>query len=234
MSEFIGHAIADSYQRFLDGIVRFLPNLLTAILILVIGIVVSGLLRFVLARVFRWIRVDRIASRLGVPNLLQRGGITEPVSSLCARVLSWITGIGFAILALYALDVPTVERLLERFLLYIPNLFVAALILYFGYIVGHFAARAALIAAVNAGSRISGLIARFVRATIFILTLSMSLEQLGIGSETVIIAFAIVFGGIVMALAIAFGLGGRDIARSYLSKRIRGEDDDRDGDIHHV
>ncbi len=232
MAEFIGNAFADAYRRFLDGVVRFVPNLLTAILILIIGLIVAGVVRLVLARILRWMRVDRLAARVGAPDMLRKGGVTEPISSLAARIVAWITGIGFAILSLYALDVPTVEHLLERFLLYLPNLFVASLILYFGYLIGQFAARAALIAAVNAGSRVSGLIARFVKATVLVLALSMALEQLGIGNQTVIIAFAILLGGFVLALAIAFGLGGKEIARDYLRKRIRGGKDD--DDFHHV
>lgn len=232
MLNFIGSALEDSYRRFLDGVVRFLPHLLTSLLILIVGLLAAGIVRFVLAWILRILRVDRLAAKLGIADALRKGGIAEPISALTARLVSWITGIGFAILALYALDVPSMERLLERFLLYLPNLFIAAVILYAGFVVGHFAARTALIAAVNAGSRVAGLIARFVRAIVFVLALSMSLEQLGIGSETVIIAFAIILGGFVMALAIAFGLGGKEIAKDYLTKRLRGGGDD--GEIHHV
>ncbi len=106
----------------------------------------------------------------------------------------------------------------------LPNVFVAALILLFGYLLGNFFGRAALIASVNAGIRFSGLIGKFVKFTVFILSATMALEQLGIGRETVIIAFAIIFGGIVLALAIAFGLGGRDIAKAYLEKKMKGEE----------
>jgi hypothetical protein len=85
---------------------------------------------------------------------------------------------------------------------------------------------------VNAGIRVSGMIGKLVRLTVFLLSVTMSLEQLGIGSGTSIIAFSIVFGGAVLALSIAFGLGGRDIAKEYLEKKIRGEE--KEDDINHL
>jgi len=97
---------------------------------------------------------------------------------------------------------------------------------------GNFFGRAALIASVNAGIKISGLIGRFVKFTVFILSGTMALEQLGIARGTIIISFAIIFGGIVLALAIAFGLGGRDIAKEYLEKKVKGEE--KKDEINHL
>jgi hypothetical protein len=130
------------------------------------------------------------------------------------------------------LNIPAIEGILERFILYLPNIFVAVLILFLGYFLGNFVGRASLIAAVNAGFKLSGLIGKFVKLTIFLLTTTMALEQLGIGKETIVIAFAILFGGVILALAIAFGLGGRDIAKEYLEKKLKGEE--KKDDISHL
>ena len=117
--------------------------------------------------------------------------------------------------------IPTVEKLLATFLLYLPNILVAVVMLMIGYLLGNFLGRAALIAGVNAGIRISGTIGKLVQLAVFILAATIALEQLGIGQDTVVIAFAITFGGIILALAIAFGLGGRDMASEYLDKKFR-------------
>ena len=145
------------------------------------------------------------------------------MSVLLSRIISWLTVIIFLIIALRALDVPVVEGLLTQFLLYIPHIFIAAFIVLLGYLLGTFFGRAALIASVNAGIKIAGLIGKFVTFTVLILSATMALEQLGIGRETVLVAFAITFGGFVLALAIAFGLGGRDLAKNILQKKVRGE-----------
>ena len=137
----------------------------------------------------------------------------------------------FGIISLSSLNVPAIERLLERFFLYLPDLFVAVIILLIGYVLGNFFCRAALIASVNAGIRFSGLVGKLVKFTVFILSATMALEQLGIGKGTIIIAFAIIFGGVVFALCIAFGLSKRDIAKEYLEKKVKGEEKD---EIEHI
>jgi small-conductance mechanosensitive channel len=86
---------------------------------------------------------------------------------------------------------------------------------------------------VNADLPIASFLSRFVKITIFILAASMALELLGIGKDTVIVAFAIVFGGIVLALAIAFGLGAQDVAKEYLEKKLKERDEKRDR-IEHI
>ena len=135
----------------------------------------------------------------------------------------------FTVLSLKALEISTLEQLFEELFLYLPNIVAAIMILLAGYVLGNFSGRAALIASVNSGLRLSGLVGGVVKGAIFILSATMALEQLGIGSDTVIVAFAILFGGIVLALAVAFGLGGKDIAKEYLETKLRGEETKDDG-----
>jgi uncharacterized membrane protein len=114
--------------------------------------------------------------------------------------------------------------------MYLPNVFTALLVLLVGYVLSNFLGRAALIASVNAGIRVSGVIGKFVKLLVLTLSATMALEQLGIGRETVILTFAIVLAGVMLALALAFGLGGRDLAREYLEKKMRGKDEGEERD----
>jgi len=216
-------AISEPFDRLYEQILQFLPNFLAALLLFIVGVLIGWLLRAIFARIFRTLKLDRFTERLGLKEMLHRGGITDPLSELLSRIIGWITIITFTIISLRAIEVPTVERFLERFLLYLPNVFAAALILFFGYVLSNFLGRTALITAVNAGIKVSGLIGRLVKLSVLVLAVTMSLEQLGIGSNTIIVAFAIVFGGIILALALAFGLGGRDIAKEYLEKKLKSE-----------
>lgn len=127
----------------------------------------------------------------------------------------------FFLIALSNLNLKVLDHLIERVFDYLPNVFVAIIIVILGYMLGNFFGRAALIASVNAGVQLSRLVGRFVRYLILILATLIALEQLGIGKETVLLAFAILFSGLVLALAIAFGLGGRDLAREFLEKRLK-------------
>jgi hypothetical protein len=232
MGGFLRRVIIEPLDRSLERVIQFLPSLLTSILILVIGIVIGVLLRVVFLRLFKAINLDRLSGKLGMAEMLYKGGIKDTLSTLLSKIIGWLTIFVFIIISLSSLDVPAVKRLLEGLFLYLPNVFVAILILFLGYLLSNFLGRAALIASVNAGIRVSGLIGRVVKFTVFVLSGTMALEQLGIGKETVIIAFAIIFGGVVLAFAISFGLGGRDIAKDYLEKKLlKGEERD---DIEHL
>jgi len=216
------------FERFLERALHFLPNFITAILVLIVGIVFGMVLKVLFLRFFKAIGLDRLSERSGVIELLRKGGIRDSVSVLLSRIIEWLTIIVFAVISMKALEVSTVERIFERILLYLPNVFVATLLLLFGYLLSNFLGRAALIASVNAGIKISGLIGRFVKFTILVFSGTMALEQLGIGRETVVIAFTIIFGGIVLALALAFGFGGKEIARTYLEKKFLKEEEKDD------
>ncbi len=210
--------------EFIYKVIQFLPSLFSSIFLLIIGMVVAWIMKTVLARLFRFLKLDEVSERSGISKVIARGGIREPFSTLLARFVGWVIVLAFVIIALNALNVLAIERLFEKFFLYLPNVFVALLIVIFGAILGNFFGRAALIASVNAGLKISGLIGKGVKLAIFLFSISIALEQLGIGKDTVIISFSIIFGGIVFALSLAFGLGGKDIAKDYLEKRIRGEE----------
>jgi hypothetical protein len=224
MNNFMQRVIIEPFDRFLEKVLNFLPDLLSSILIFISGILLGLILRTIFLRFFRAIRLDKFSERSGIAEMLKKGGIKEPISLISSRIIGWLTIISFSILSLRSLNIPVIERILENFILYLPNVFVAAVILLFGYLLSNFLGRAALIAAVNAGIKLSGLIGKLVKLTVFLLALTMALEQLGIGRGTIVIAFAIIFGGIVLALAIAFGLGGRDIVKEYLEKKIKGEE----------
>jgi hypothetical protein len=102
-----------------------------------------------------------------------------------------------------------------------------------GVLLGNFFAEAILIATVNAQVKEARLIANLVRWGIFMFTAAMVLTQLGIAKEVVVAAFSIVFGGVVLALSIAVGLGGRNIARKVLERRWRNADEEPD-DVTHL
>jgi hypothetical protein len=171
----------------------------------------------------------------GVSGLLNKGGIKDNISDMLSKLVGWFIFLVFCLVAINTLQIEAVEKLFENFLLYLPHFFTALFTLFLAYLLSNFFYRTVLIALVNAGNRFAGLAARFVKYAILLLALTMALEQLGIGKETVVIAFAIIFGGVVLAFAVAFGLGGRNIARKYLEKqfkeRVKTDDDD---EIHHL
>lgn len=225
MDNTLKETIIEPLREFYRNVIDFLPNLLTSLLILVLGVIIAVVLKKILTRLFSAVNLDKLSEKFGVSDLFQKWGVKESLSGLILRVIGWLVIFTFIIISLRTLNVPTVERFLEEMFLYLPNVFIAVLILFAGYVLSNFLGQTALIASVNAGLKISGIVGRFVKFTVFFLAITMALEQLGIGKETVLIAFAIIFGGVVLALAIAFGAGGKEAAKDYIDRRLKGDGD---------
>lgn len=229
---FLNRLINEPFQQFVERLLAFLPQLFTAALILLLGLAAGWLTKVLLKRILLLLKVDSYAERGGLSGLLIKGGLREPLSLLLAKIAGGIVVLAFFLIALSSLNLKVLDHLVERVFDYLPNVFVAVIILVIGYMFGNFFGRAALIASVNAGVQFPRLVGGFVRYLIFVLAALIGLEQLGIGKETVLLAFAILFSGMVLALAIAFGLGGRDLAREYLEKRLGAKEPE--DDFHHL
>jgi hypothetical protein len=234
MRNIFDRVVTEPLQVFLDKLIAFLPNLFSAILIFIFGLIVGWAAKYLIIRILNIFRADEFADRSGIKRILSKGGVRESFSALIGRLIGWLIVFMFLIIALGSLEVPAIKILLEKFFLYIPNIFIAIIIIIIGYMLSNFFGRAALIAAVNSGLSISGLIGKSVKLSIFLFSVLMALEHLGIGRETVVIAFAIVFGGIILALSIAFGLGGKEAAQSYIEKKLLKEEGEERDDITHL
>jgi hypothetical protein len=112
------------------------------------------------------------------------------------------------------------QEQVARFFLFLPRLFVALLILFFGLLAASFFSRAALLAAVNANMPSPRVLSLAVRSIIVVFVLSVVFEELGLAETTMLVAFGLAFGALMLGLAIAFGIGGRDLARRFLEKKI--------------
>ncbi|MFH2012087.1 MAG: hypothetical protein ABIJ37_05190 [Pseudomonadota bacterium] len=233
MRNLLDRIIAEPLKDFLQRLIEFLPDLLSSIIIFVLGLIVGSILKYVIVKVFSLFHIDRFFSGIGITATLEKAGIKETPTKILGRIFYWLIMITFIIIALYTLKIPAIEELLGKFFLYLPNIFVAAFLVTIGYMLGNFLGRATLIASVNAGIKFSGLLSSGVKTLILLLALAMSLEQLGIGRGTVVVAFTIVFGGIVFALSLAFGLGGKDMVKEYLEKRFKSKVEEKD-DLKHI
>jgi hypothetical protein len=137
-----------------------------------------------------------------------------------SRFAFWVAWVGFILLGVSVLGIVGLEEYISRFFLFLPRLFVSLVILFFGLLAASFFSRAVLLAAVNANFRSSRLLSISIRAIISIFALSMVFEVLGVAEQTMLIAFGIVFGAVMLGLAVAFGLGGKDLARDFLEKKL--------------
>jgi hypothetical protein len=233
----VGDVLEEAFGRLtavlaadLPGIVAMLVVMLVAVLV---AFVVRAALRFSLARV----GFDRRAREWGITT----GRGVEPhhePSWLVARGAFWIvvaTGIALALAVLGASGTSLVGL---SFLGFLPRFVVGALVLLAGIGAGRFLERAVLIGAVNQGIRQARLVAWGVKWVVFLLGAAMALQHCGIGGSLPTIAFTIVVGGIVLAAALAFGLGARNAIARSLDRHVEGEEGPRETErnerIHHL
>lgn len=216
--------ITDSLNRFLGKVIVFLPNLLAMITILVVGFLVAWIFKKLLFRFLKAIQFDRVSRQWGLADVLSKGGLSYSPASLLSRFFYWVIVVITIILGINALEVAATQTLITQFFNYLPNLFAAILILVVGYLVAIFLGQAALVAGVNAQMESAKVLSRSVRWFIVVLSLTMALYHLGIAGKIIVAAFSIIFGGIVLALAIAFGWGGRELAKDFLERLYRSKE----------
>jgi len=219
MREMIVNELSGTAHEFAQSFARLLPRLLVMLIIILVGWLVAYLLKVILRSILRLLKFDRLSENAGTAQLLTKAAL-PPSSELLGRLVFWVAWLGFILVGVNALGIVGIEENIGRFFLFLPRLFVALLLLFFGLLAASFFSRAALLAAVNADLPSPRLLSYSVRVIITALAVSMAFEQVGLAEETILVAFAILFGGLVLGLAIAFGWGGRHLAEDFLERKF--------------
>jgi len=234
MMDFL-NLILEPLQDVLLKFKAFLPNLLAMLVILILGLLLAKVLRILLVKFLAVVKFDNWSDRMGFTTLMRKGDLWLKPSAVLGAIVFWILVIVTLMVGLSALQVAAIDNLVGQFFSYLPRVFSAAMILVVGYVVASFISRAVLIAAANAGYHYARLLAEAVRVLLMVMILAMVMEQLQIATSIVLAAFSIVFGGIVVALAIAFGVGGINTARRIIEREISEEPPKKaQEDIEHI
>jgi hypothetical protein len=228
MIQEIADALVQSWHNFATAFVLFVPRLVAATIIFAGGLLIAYVVRQAIRRLLAWLRFDRLSHRTGASELLRIAEL-PPAEILAAQIVFWIVWIGFIVSAVDTLQFKPFQGLVGEFFRLVPRFLVALLVLSLGFLVGNFLWRATLLGSVNAGLPGARLLSGALRMLVIAIGAVMALDQLGLASTVVLTAFAITFGALMLGLAIAFGLGGRDAARQLLEQQLRRRTD-RDTD----
>jgi len=223
MADFWRDLVLTAIRDMVLRVAAILPGLLAMLTLLALGAVLGWLARVVLTRLARAVDFDRRSEGWGLSTALARAGIRRAPSQVLGLLTFWGFFALFATMGIDALALPGAPGATGIMVRLLPRLVTSALILVVGWLVANFLGQGVLIAAVNAGIPQARLLARAVRWGALLFVFATTLTQLGIGKEMVLITFAVTFGGLVLALALAFGLGGRALAREILERRLRAE-----------
>jgi len=207
--------LLDSLNQGLFAAVAFLPNLIVGILILLIGIVIASFIKQLVIKLLETIQVDKYLKRYNI--LAADGGFTWV--EILAEIVRWFVIVLFLIPTADVWQLPQFAILLNTFLFYLPNVFVAAIIAVVGLVFAKLAAEV-VAASTNKGfaKDVSRAVSSTVRVAITIFVILAVLNQLGVAQDLIRILFTGFVAMIALAGGIAFGLGGKDFAKALLDK----------------
>ena len=205
-------------ERVTGSIAAFLPGLLALAVVLILTVAIAWIGRLMIRRSLQRIDFDKRVDRWGLSGVAEWSPSRSP-SILIASVAYWCLVLIGLLIGLSALDATLTSTFVIRLLNYLPNVFAAVVIFTVGVVFARFAGRGVLISAVNLHIQWARLLSLGVKWLVVVLAGAMALEHLGIGGEIVRLAFGILFGGIVLALALAVGLGSKEMVSRSLERQ---------------
>lgn len=210
--------VTASLQTLWAGFIEFLPNLLGAIIIFIIGWIIAVLLGKLVAQVVRTLRVDQILGKMGFKRSLEKANLKLDSGKFIGELVRWFFIIVFLMAATDILGLPQLTEFLKRVLLYIPQLIVAVLILLAAVLIANFLQKLVKASVEAAGLGSANFLAAVTKWAILIFAILAALLQLGIVPALIQTLFTGLVAALVISVGLAFGLGGKDLAMQILGR----------------
>jgi Mechanosensitive ion channel, conserved TM helix len=229
----IDDALVESLRRVLTSLASVLPGLVALLLSVLVALVLGAVVRWLLVRMLLAFRFDERLERWGVSVLAEWSPGRSP-TRLIGRLVHWMLVLLGALVGLAALDATLMTTMLGRLGTYLPNVFVAVVLVIVGTMLARFLSRGVLISAVNMRLQSARLLSLGVKWLVVLLTAAMALDHLSIGGAILQMAFGILFGGIVLALALAVGLGSKDVVSRSWERQAERRADPSEMPVEHL
>ncbi|MCK9594887.1 MAG: hypothetical protein PHH68_03220 [Candidatus Omnitrophica bacterium] len=199
---------------------QFLGNIFMVLGILIVGWIISLVIKKLLVKLLRSLRLDVLSERIELKSLLAKGGINYGFSELVGVIFYWLGLLVTFVIAVNSIGLTIATDLLNRLVLYIPNIIAAIFILVLGMFLATLFKNIILTAASNAGLSHSRLLAKAVEVVIAIFAVMIALEELNIGAGIIELMISIVLGSLGLAFALALGFGCQDLARKTINDLV--------------
>lgn len=213
-----GTLIADPVREMLTKIMAYLPVLLGALIILVVGWLIAKAIRQLVDWLLTTVRFDMLADKAGISEVLRKGNLKTTASQVVSGLVYWLIMIMVLVMVVNALGLPKASDILASLFAYVPKVIAALFVLVVAMFLANFVSGIVRTAAGNANLPRPEIFAGISRWAIIIFAITISLGELGIGTLLVTATFNIILGGVCLALALAFGLGGKDAAAKYIEE----------------
>jgi hypothetical protein len=204
--------VIEPVKAMLVRAATFLPTLIGILVILIVGWIIAAVLKNVVVKLLKAIQFDSASEKSGLADVLKKGGIKNTLSELLGGLVYWIIMLLVFMAAMNALGMTVVASLLDKVILYIPNVIAAIFIISLGIFFASMIGSIVMTASANAGIKQAKLLSQVTRTVIVIFAVIMTLEQLNIATTILSTTITILLGAIGLAFALAIGLGSKDIA----------------------
>jgi hypothetical protein len=218
--------LVEPIRESLHQIGAFLPRLLLAIVVLIIGWLVAKLVRFAIVKALYAINFNVVTEKAGIDRFLSQGGADIDTIRVLGGLFYWLVILAALMVAFNSLDLAYVTDLIGRIVLYVPRVMVAVVILVFGAYFARFVAMALATDRHNVGARGEGLMGRLALYAIMAFVIMIALDQIGLG-DIIRETFLVIVAAIALALALAFGLGGTKRAGELIERWSRQDVDEK-------
>ena len=201
--------LLEPVRVFLVQVGQFLPKLALAVVVLIAGWMLAKVARFAVVKALRAINFNVLTERAGMDGFLRQGGVQSDTTEIFGVLIYWLVILAALIIGFNSLGLTYVTDLLRQVLLFVPKVIVALLILAFGAYFARFIGGTVMTYCRNVGIQDAELLGSLAQYAIMTFVVLICLEQVNVGGEIVRVSFLIILGGLVFALALAFGLGGQ-------------------------
>ncbi|MEX0845575.1 MAG: hypothetical protein WD022_09840 [Balneolaceae bacterium] len=214
----IQDVLLESYNTFFNELASFLPSLIGAILILIVGWIIAKLIKTASVKLLKLIRLDVVTEKAKIDKFLKDGGSERSAIEILGSIIYWLIMLIVILAGLNTLGLSVASELFNQIILYIPNVIVAVLALIFGIFLAGFIAQVVTSYLKNIGVTNAAILGAIAKYAIILFVVSLALTQLSIGEQLVTYAFLLLFGAACLALGLAFGLGGKEWAAGVINK----------------
>lgn len=212
--------VMDPVREMWSQVMYFMPVVLTIVVILLVGWVIALTLKKVVTRFLKLARLDSLSERIGIANILTKGDINYTLSEIVGVLIYWLIMLVVALAAVNTLQLNVAAELLNRIILYIPNVIAALFILVLGIFFASVLANAVRTAAANAGLQQARTLGQVTQTIIAVFVFVEALKQLGIDTTLIDLVFKAILGTLMLGVGLAIGLGCKDIAARYVTQLI--------------
>jgi len=199
-------------RAFLVQIGVFLPRLLIALIVVIAGWLLAKVARFAVIKALRAVNFNVLTERAGMDGFLRQGGMAGDTTSIFGLLVYWLVVLTAVLIAFNGLGLTYITDLLGRVVWFVPSVFVALLVLAFGSYFARFVGDSVVTYCRNIKLQDAALLGKLAQYAIMVFVILIALDQIKVGGDVIRQSFLVVLAGIVFALALAFGLGGKDWA----------------------